>query len=115
LFYTYYEGNLSEAEQQAALDGARCLLRMSVTLGAKNSTGEYLPTGSYDYVYEFYRISDRQVLVKMYQDNGVNVKCEVADFYISTFSFKKIVNAYFGMLNKVNIENDTPYDDTYIK
>jgi hypothetical protein len=115
LFYTYYEGNLSEAEQGEALDGARCLLRMSVTLGAKNSTGEYLPTGSYDYVYEFYRISDRQVLVKMYQDNGVNVKCEVADFYISTFSFKKIVNAYFGMLNKVNIENDTPYDDTYIK
>ena len=116
LFYTYYEGNFDESEQQNFAD-AKLLMKMSVSLGDWNKDGVYEITSAYDYVYEFYRVSDRQVLVKLYQQNRINPddrKNAVGDFYISTFSFKKIVNAYFGILNKCDIENDNPYEDSYI-
>ena len=31
---------------------------------------------------------------------------EVSDFYISTFSFKRIVNAYVTILNKGTVDNE---------
>lgn len=100
LFYTPYSGTLTEEEQ--ATDGV-LLMRMSVRLFDGYSSS--------DYVYEYYRISDGQVMVKLYlEDRNTGEKSEaVSDFYISTFAFKKIVNCYLGLLNRENIDGDVPY------
>ena len=102
LFYTPYSGTLS-AEEQAS-DGV-LLMRMSVRL--------YEGYSSSDYVYEYYRISDGQVMVRLcLEDRNTGERSEaVSDFYISTFSFKKIVNCYLGILNRQNIDGDIPYVD----
>ena len=63
---------------------------------------------SYCYAYEFYRVSDRRVVVKIYKENmvdGTKIQ-EVSDFYISTFSFKRIVNAYMTILEKGTVDNE---------
>ena len=112
IFYTYYEGYFeSEEEKREAYENGEKLMVMHVTLGERNADGEYQTYGSYDYVYEFYRCSDRRVAVRLYRENRANgaIENEVEDFYISTFSFKKIVSAYVGILNKQLIDNDTPY------
>ena len=71
----------------------------------------------YDYVYEFYRTSDRRFMVKLYKENRVDGERiqEVSDFYISGFAFKKVVNAYMGILNKDNIEGEIPYPEVLPK
>ncbi len=111
LFYIFYEGSLSEEEQKANPDltsPEKCLLRMTVSLG---EVKDY----KYNYVYEFYRISDRRVMVKLYTtDSTTGIKteeAEVSDFYISTFAFKKLVNMYTGILNKQDVNGDIPYVD----
>lgn len=112
IFYTYYEGYFeTEEERKDAFENSKKLMVMTVTLGKRDSDGDYQTYGAYDYVYEFYRATDRRVAVKLYRQNRETneVIDEVADFYISTFSFKKIVNAYVSILNKELISNDTPY------
>jgi hypothetical protein len=100
LFYVHYEGFLTSDEQSAgAVDGVK-LMKLNVSL--------YEGYSAYSYAYEFYRISDRRIMVKIYRENmsdGTKIQ-EVSDFYISTFSFKRIVNAYFGLLNKQTVDND---------
>ena len=102
LFYTPYSGTLTEEEQ--ASEGV-LLMRMSVRL--------YEGYSSSDYVYEYYRISDGQIMVKLcLEDRSTGERTEaVSDFYISTFAFKKIVNCYLGILNRQNINGDIPYVD----
>jgi hypothetical protein len=88
------------------------LMRMTLSLGEYDKDGSYGDYSVFDYVYEFYRISDRQVMVKLYRQNRnspADIRESVSDFYVSTFAFKKIVNAYLGILNKELIENETPY------
>ena len=64
----------------------------------------------------FYRVSDRRVVVHLYkQISGNDTKiAEVSDFYVSIFSFKKLVNLYFGLLNTDNINNELPYPEDSI-
>ena len=103
LFYVQYEGNIADLtpeEQKAYIDGGVMLMKMSVAL--------YEGYSAYCYSYEFYRVSDRRVVVKIYKEHmgdGTRVQ-EVSDFYISTFSFKRIVNAYVTILNKGTVDNE---------
>ena len=102
LFLTQYESSLTADEQAAAKD-AECIMRMRVNL-----TGN-----GYDYVYEFCRISDRRVMVKIYQQSslGMHENTFVSDFYISTFAFKKLVGNYFVVLNAGVVDNDLAYPE----
>ena len=124
IFYTRYQDVLSEEEQAEGLLNAPLLMKMSVTLGKAYSAdttgnakeydeGVYYASSIYDYVYEFYRISDRRVMVKLYRENRDtgDVYSEVSDFYISTFAFKKIVNGYASILNGENIDNNISYPE----
>jgi hypothetical protein len=103
LFYVQYEGNiadLSPEEQTEYINGGVLLMKMKVAL--------YEGYSSYCYAYEFYRVSDRRVVVKIYKEHmgdGTRIQ-EVSDFYISTFSFKRIVNAYVTILNKGTVDNE---------
>ena len=103
LFYVQYEGNIGDMtpdEQQAYIDGGVCLMKMNVALFEGYS--------SYSYAYEFYRVSDRRVVVKIYKEHmqdGTKIQ-EVSDFYISTFSFKRIVNAYVSILQGGSVDNE---------
>jgi len=111
IFYTYYAGVLTDAEK-AEIGASPLLMKMKVTLGKHPdgvTTGIYEPTSSFDYSYEFYRISDRKIAVRVYRESRIDgsVSQDVNDFYISTFAFKKIVNAYVSMLNGMNIDNES--------
>ncbi len=113
LYFTHYEGSIDAEAQKDALTKGKLLMRMSITM-AEGSGGE----SAYDYVYEFYRVSDRRVVVRLFKQNRIDVnesvKTEVSDFYVSTFSFKKLVNKYFGMMNAETVDNNVPYPDDSI-
>ena len=108
LYNTQYTGVLTE-EEQAAATGAPLVLRFSVSL----DYGSTLDDTSDDkiYTYEFYRISDRKVMVSLYQSDaeGNKKSTPVSDFYISTYAFKKIVSGFWGILNAVEIDTDAGY------
>ena len=100
LYGTYYLGIVSEEDQLLASDENK-LMTMSFDVGSSSA---------YSYNYDFYRIDDRRVMVSLYRqlDNGTKIG-EVADFYISTFAFKKIVSTFDRLLNGVEIDTNRPY------
>ena len=91
---------------------------MKVALGVPHSDPKKAAEGIheyrdvYDYVYEFYKYSDNEVLVRVYRqnrDSGTIRVGEVSDFYISNFAFKKLVSAYCALLNGERLNNDLPF------
>ena len=105
MYSTYYAGSLTEEEQAKALLSAPMLMKMTLTL-----EGEYK---SRPYVYEFYRVSDRQVMVSIYNVDlsGNEVSgTRVSDFYISTFAFKKIARSWFALLDGETVNVDQGYE-----
>ena len=102
---TRYEGTLTEEEQQRA-EGKEYIMKMQILIGGANSSSLY-------YTYEFYRVDDRKVMVSLYQTNadGSIKTTEVSDFYISTFSFKKLVNGFLGVLNAQEIDIEQGYPE----
>ncbi len=103
IYYTGYTGALSESEkQELEVSTSKALLTLSFKASSNANK----------YVYEFYRISDRKIAVKLYQLSPSNVKTDtVSDFYISTFAFQKIVRNFLGILNGEIINTDTGYED----
>lgn len=103
IFFTNYGGTLTEEEQATGLAEGNLLMKMSVKV---NSSG-------YLYSYEFYRISDRRVMVRLYQEStsGTPVSTPVSDFYLSTYAFKKIVSGYLALLNAEDVQADGGYTD----
>lgn len=100
---TSYQNSLTEEEQAKANDDNRL---MRITLGLNSDLS--------DYVYEFYRISDRKVMVKTYKINSLGQVLdgtEVSELCISTFAFKKMVNAYLTVLNAGAVDREAPYVD----
>ncbi len=124
IFYTQYVDNLTEEEQTAALADGKLLMKMTVTLGEaygedetshaeKRKAGIYKATSSYDYAYEFYRASDRRIMVRIFREDrttGATLE-SVSDFYISTYAFKKIVNCYMQILAGENVDNEMSYPE----
>lgn len=117
---TSYEGVLSPEEQAKASD-ANKLMRIRLSLfeagedrhnPQKDKEKEEQGKNSY-YVYEFYRVSDRRVMVKTYQINSLGEQQgdAVSHFYISTFSFKKMVSAYLSVFNAKSVDGNVPYPD----
>ena len=111
LFWTIYQDELAEGDkEQVTRDNL--VMRFSVDLGP---TYQY----TYKYVYEFYRIDDRRVAVKLYKQNpgGDIVKDEngqeivTTDFYISTFAFKKLVSKYYELVNVQAVDKENAFTD----
>lgn len=114
LFYIIYEDQLSE-QNKANVKEENLLMRMGVDLGKEYAE----KTGVYQYVYEFYRVSDRRVAVRLYQRDSsgkiikdINGKEIVStDFYISEFSFKKFVSKYWELINAVPVNKENAFTD----
>jgi hypothetical protein len=105
LFFTSYQGTLTEAEQEAGFANGKLLMKMTVKL--------YDGYGAYQYAYEFYKISDRRIMVNIYRENIVDGTKQnaVSDFYVSTFAFEKLVGLYVELLNGNDISNKTAFVD----
>ena len=105
MYSTYYAGSLTEAEQKEALTNAPMIMKMKLSLEGD--------AASRPYVYEFYRVDDRRIMVSLYNVDlsGEEVAgTRVSDFYISTFAFKKIARGWFDLLDGKTINPDVGYD-----
>ena len=105
LYFTSYTDFLSEDEQKAGFENGKKVMSMTVRMNTASGGAS-----AFDYVYDFYRISDRRVMVNLYKKNHTTgeVIAEASDFYVSLFSFKKLVNKYFGVLNGEAVDNEVP-------
>ncbi len=103
LYLTRLLDILSEEEQKAAAE-SEPLLR--IKLGTS--------TTSYEYVYEFFRLDDRRVMVRICQitPSGIEIT-PTSDFYISTFALKKLVSNFYGLMNGEKIDALIGYPDGY--
>ena len=104
LYSTNYSGVLTEEETEAAFDSAPKI--MSISFRLSNSP--------YSYTYDFYRVSDRRVMVHVYRvdpsGNPVDGSAdESSGFYISTFAAKKIINGFVNLLNGEELNVDEAY------
>ena len=124
LFYTFYSGSIPKTStdgspsQDDVLANYSPVMRFKVTLGETSpdetdaNSGIQVPMYAYDYVYEFYKYSDNEVLVRVYRQNresGTIRAGEVADFYISNHAFKKLASSYLALLNGETVDNDLPF------
>ncbi len=98
-----YQGILTKEEQKAAREAGDYLMKMTVSVhNSKNDTDE-------DYTYEFHRVDDRRIMVTLYTES--NPESCVSEFYISTFTFKKLVSTFVGVANGMIIDQNTAYPD----
>ena len=124
LYLTPYAGVVEEGDD-ISLTSENLVMKMSIKL----TTDGKIPQ-LYRYVYEFYRVDDRRVVVKMYKverqvdtktgeylrdENGNYVDKVVGEpankTYISTFAMKKLVNCFYGVLNAEKIDLNAAYPD----
>ncbi|MBR2930038.1 MAG: hypothetical protein IKC32_02300 [Clostridia bacterium] len=102
---TTYQGVLTEEEQAAGLASEKL---MSLTMKLKEEVNDMNTT----YVYNFYRVGDRKIMVSVSEVDAFGKTLEsVSEFYLSTFSFKKVVYGYLSMLNGLEVNGDLPYPD----
>ena len=102
---TSYGGSVTDSERALASEDNK-LMKITIGLDAKNASSQH-------YVYEFYRVTDRKVMVKTYKANasGEQVGEAVSDLWVSTFAFKKMVNAYLTVFNAGEVDGEIPYAD----
>lgn len=103
LYSTGYVGHVSAEDKAAALLRAPVL---SLTFEVGESSG-------YEYGYDFYYTDDGRVAVSLYRydaSTGAHIG-ESCDFYVSNFSFKKIVYALHDIINGVVIDLDDGFRD----
>jgi hypothetical protein len=100
VYYTDYISDLTEAEKDAIKEGTP-LMTMSIELDSK----------ARPYVYKFHRIDERRIMVTLCRADadGNQVGEEVSDFYISTAAFKKVVGAFFDVLNVKDVDTEAGY------
>lgn len=111
LYYTIYEDELTE-QNISKVTADSLLMRFKVDLGP-----DYMH--QYRYVYEFYRVSDRRVAVRLYKESrtGEIIKdadgndIVTTDFYISGFAFKKLVSKYWEVVNAIPVNKDSAFTD----
>ena len=71
-----------------------------------------LKGSAYRYAFEFYRLDDRRIAVRMYRETEGGVASgEVTDFTVSAFSFKKMTYAFVSLLNGKVVDGDSAYGD----
>jgi hypothetical protein len=89
-----YSGSMTGEELEGKMTDSSKMMSISF----------YLKDYHYGYVYDFYRVSDRRVVVHIYKcdlsGNAIeNTDIETSGFYISSFAAKKLVNAIDDLLN----------------
>lgn len=107
IYSTNYFGELSGDE--LSKDEAPKIMSLTFKLEGEKNNGN-------QYVYDFYRVSDRRVMVDLYRidsegnriDNGAD---DVSGFYISTFAAKKIINGVSSLLNGETVDQKLGYWD----
>ena len=101
LMLTRYHSTLTEEEKVSATSDP--IFRIHIKVEGKDNY----------FTYDFYRISDRKVMVSLYrsdaQGNPVGDGIKVSDFYISTFAFKKLASNYVALLNGEVIDPTVGY------
>ena len=103
MYTTYYVGSLTEEEQAEALLG-EAVMRIAFYVDESSTTSRY--------VYEFYRLDDRRVMVSFFKEarDGSSSTLRANAMYISDFAFKKIARAFDDMLNAKKVDADVGYD-----
>ncbi len=103
VFSVGYGGTLTE-EEQAAFAENTPLFIMTVTLEKADA---------YRYVYEFYRGTDRQVMVRLYKadENGVQKSLPVGEFYISSLGLRRIMGAAVNLLSGVPVGSEPSFGE----
>ncbi len=118
IYYTRYEGVIPKQEQADIIQNSPMVMRLVYSLGKKvTEDGEYGNNISpYSYVYEYYRYSDNRIMVRLYQasydeQTGIftPVSTPVSDFYITNFSFKKIVGHFDDLFNGRGTNKENSY------
>ncbi len=112
IYFTSYVDVLPEELKAGAISEEKRVMKMTLRLD------ESSPNASpHTYVYNYYRVDDRHVLVTIHQEtiNGERVTDTVAEFYISSFAFKKIATNFMGLLNAEVIDTDVGYPDEVTK
>ncbi len=100
LYSTKYEGILTEEEKANAVEGEE-LLTMSVSLKAGGAERTY--------VYKFYRVSDRHVMVSLYGRTSSGAYSTVSDFYVLSSDLKRVVSALMCLVNGEKFDSDSTY------
>lgn len=106
--YTTYVNLLSDEERAEAPDEDDLVMKMTLKMDPDEA-----PKSPYLYVYKFYRIDDRRVRVSIHQedaDGAIRVS-SVSDFYLSSYSFKKIASCFISLLNAEIIDINKGYMD----
>jgi hypothetical protein len=100
VYYTDYISDLTEAQKDEIKEGTPL---MSMSIGLYSTPRPY--------AYEFHKIDDRRVMVTLYRTDteGNQTGEEVSDFYISTAAFKKVVGAFFDVLNVKDVDTEAGY------
>lgn len=103
-----YSGVLTEEEMADVKDMPK-IMSISFTLDGEKNYGDI-------YTYDFYRVSDRRVMVDLYRvdSDGNRIdksEDELSGFYISTLAAKKIINGVCSLLNGKTVDPDIAYWD----
>ena len=104
MYGTNYLGTIPVDEREGVVENSPLILSISFRL-------ENL---DYDYKYDFYRVSDRRVMVTICRvDNNGNEmdysEDDLSGFYISNFAAKKIINSFITVFNGQTLDVNDPY------
>ena len=103
IYSASYTGVLTEDEQTEAFATAPKIMSLRFKIDSS----------AYSYAYDFYRLDDRKIMVAIYRvDSDGAMKSEVvSDFYVSTFTFKKLASQLVSLLNANEVNSDDPNTD----
>lgn len=99
LYYTTYLGRL-DGDDQTKIGTMTPIMTLRIKVERDANP----------YVYEFYRIDDRRVGVRMYSEWSDGVAAsgrDTCDFYISTYAMKKIANGFLALSEARVVEIDS--------
>ena len=103
LYSSGYTDVLTEAEQAEAFATAPKIMSLKFKISSS----------AFYYVYDFYRLDDRKIMVAIYRadSDGVKKSEVVSDFYVSTFTFKKLASQIVSLLNAKEVNSDEAFTD----
>ncbi len=125
LYFTQYTGTLTDEEQASVLDpdgdgssddALEPIMSFSVKLRDKDPDKAPEADTEKEYHYEFYRLDDRRIMVRLFETkNGTVVNGAYAsDFYVSILAYRKIVTGFISLLNGKTVDVEDPYPDYMI-
>ena len=108
IFYMTYEGAEYDKNLQDEIVATKeRIMKFSLMIDSDEDGSK---DGEIYYSYDFYRYSERRVLVRIYREevdsegNITEIDGSVSDFYISVQSFKALAGTYLALLNGESFE-----------